>query len=173
MKHLFVPILLLLIAMAGPASAACMVRVPTSLNSDADAVGPTVPCNVRQQAAWDKTHGRSPKVIDPMKLIRNKMVAGEPVSPAELRQLADSGDDLAAYNLAKQIEETGEAAELPTAIAYYAQAVEAGRTFAIRPIVRLLDAGAAAGSPELLERSEKLLAKNALEDAAVANIQIT
>jgi TPR repeat protein len=108
---------------------------------------------------------RPPKVVDPMKAIRNKMVAGKEVSYKELRQLADSGDDLAAYNLGKRIEDAADPAEFPTAIAYYTRAVEGGRTFALRPIVRLLEAGTGADDPDLLARTEKLLADAAVKDA--------
>jgi TPR repeat protein len=107
---------------------------------------------------------RPPKVIDPMKAIRNKMVQGEAVSFKQLRQLANSGDDLAAYNLAKRIEEGGDASELPTAVAYYMRAVKGGRDFALRPIIRLLEAGVGADDPDLLGDAEKLLAGKALKD---------
>jgi hypothetical protein len=115
---------------------------------------------------------RPPKVVDPMKEIRNRMVAGKEVSYKELRRLADSGDDLAAYNLAKRIEDGGETAELPTAISYYSQAVYGGRTFAIRPIIKLLDAGVGADDPELLGRAEKLLTEKAVKEASARDALI-
>jgi hypothetical protein len=156
--------LLISLAAALPASAACVARVDSSLSSDSEKVGPTRPCNVRELAAWNKVHGPKPKVVDPLKLIRNKMVAGRSVTYKQLEKLAKSGDDLAAYNLGKRIEADGDAATYDTAVAYYAQAVEGGRAFAIKPIIRLLDAGAASDSPKLLARTEKLLAKQALSD---------
>lgn len=152
------------LAAALPASAACVARVDSSLASDSEKVGPTRPCNVRELAEWNKTHGRKPKVVDPLKLIRNKMVSGEEVTTAQLEKLAKSGDDLAAYNLGKRIEADGDATAYGTAVTYYVQAVEGGRTFAVKPIIRLLDAGAASDSPELLARTETLLAKQALSD---------
>jgi len=164
--------LLISLAAALPASAACVARVDSSLTSDSEKVGPTRPCNVRELAKYNATHARAPKVVDPLKLIRNKMVAGETVTYKQLVTLAKSGDDLAAYNLGKRIEAGGDAAEYGTAVAYYAQAVEGGRTFAVKPIIRLLEAGAAADSPKLLQRAETLLAKQALSDDGVRDALI-
>ncbi len=168
--------LIVSVALTLPAAAAgCMVRLAPSLSSDSDRVGPMVPCNARQAAEYARAHPprqavtRQPKQakpVDPLKVIRTKMVAGKSVTYKQLRTLADSGDDLAAYNLGKRIEEGGTASEFDTALAYYAQAFEGGREFAIRPIVRLLEAGAAADSPKLLQRTEKILARHALEDTA-------
>ena len=164
MMRLLAASVLLSFAAALPASAACMVRVDSSLTSDSEKVGPTVPCNARQLAEYAKAHPTRVKVVDPLKLIRNDMVAGRKVTYKQLRTLAESGDDLAAYNLAKRIEADGEASEYGTAVAYYAQAVEGGRAFALKPIIRMLEGGAATDSPELLQRTETLLAKQALSD---------
>lgn len=112
------------------------------------------------------------KDVDPLKLIRNQMVSGDKVTLNQLRQLASSGDDLAAYNLAKRIEEEGDATQLPTAISYYAQAVKGGRNFAVRPIVRLLDAGVATDDPELLASTEALLVDKAIKDTFVRDALI-
>lgn len=117
-------------------------RGPVSLTSDG--VGPVIPDTPKEKqakkAAAAAKRVRTPKPVDPMKEIRNRMVAREEVSLGELQTLADTGDDLAAYFLARKLEESGEPASVVTAVHYYARAAYRGRAAAIRPMVRLLDA---------------------------------
>lgn len=120
----------------------------------------------------DARPAKAAKVVDPMRLIRNKMVSGAKVTTGQLQQLADSGDDLAAYNLGKRLEEEADPAQLPVAIGYYSRAVEGGRDFAIRPIVRLLEADVGADDPDLMAHSETLLTSKAIGDAFVRDALI-
>ena len=126
--------------LAVPAAAAARVkRVPMSLTGDSD--GAVLP-----RVLWDEPRSstgkvvRTPRQVDPMQQIRNRMVQGAEVSFADLQALADSGDDLAAYFLAKRIDEGGKPELRKTAVHYYARAVFDGRAAAVRPMVRLLEA---------------------------------
>lgn len=115
---------------------------------------------------------RAPKIrvvkpVDPMKAIRTKMLEGK-ASPAEMRRLAESGDDLGAFYLAKSIEEAGDPAELGTAGYFYMVALRGGRTAAIRPLVRLLAAGALVEQPKNTAESEELLTTLAAAGDAAA-----
>lgn len=105
---------------------------------------------------------RAPKIrvvkpVDPMKAIRTKMLEGE-ASPAEMRRLAESGDELGAYYFAKSVEAAGDPAELGTAGYFYMLALRGGRTAAVRPLVRLLESGALLEQPKNTAESEALLA---------------
>jgi len=147
------------VSMAGPASAAtCMVRVPGSLSSDSERAGPMVPgpCKPGQGGA---KHRAAPKAVDPMKLIRNDMVAGKTVSFKDMQRLADSGDDLAQFHLAKRIEADNDPATLDAAARYYRRAAENGRMAAVRPLIRLLNANVFEEQPKNLAESRDLLEK--------------
>jgi TPR repeat protein len=153
-------------AMAGPASAAtCMVRVPESLSSSSERARPMVPgrCKPGQGATQ-----RVAKPVDPLKQIRNRMIAGKDVSYRELQTLADSGDDLAQYYLAKRIEEANDPATLDAAARYYRRAAENGRTSAVRPLIRLLNADVFDEQPKNLAESHELLEKLAAKGDPVA-----
>lgn len=155
------------VSVANSASAAtCMVRVPESLSSSSERAGPTVPgrCKPGQGAAKH----RVPKAVDPMKLIRNRMIAGEDISYKEMQMLADSGDDLAQFYLAKRIEEANEPETLDAAARYYRRAAENGRTSAVRPLIRLLNANVFEEQPKNLASSQELLEKLAAKGDPVA-----
>jgi TPR repeat protein len=155
------------VSIAGPATAAtCMVRVPGSLSSDSERSGPMVPgpCKAGQGGAKQ----RAAKAVDPMKLIRNRMIAGEDVSYKEMQTLADSGDDLAQFYLAKRIEEANEPDTLDAAARYYRRAAENGRTSAVRPLIRLLNANVFDEQPKNLAESKELLENLAADGDAVA-----
>lgn len=153
------------VSVSSPATAAtCMVRVPGSLSSDSERAGPMVPgpCKAGQGAA------RTPKAVDPMKLIRNRMISGEDVSHKEMQTLADSGDDLAQFYLAKRIEEANEPETLDAAARYYRRAAENGRTSAVRPLIRLLNANVFDEQPKNLAESQELLEALAAKGDSVA-----
>lgn len=151
---------------AGPANAAsCMVRVPESLSSSSERARPMVPgkCKPGQGAQH-----RAAKPVDPMKQIRNRMVAGQDVSYKELQTLADSGDDLAQLNLAKRIEADNDPETIDAAARYYRRAAENGRTSAVRPLIRLLNADVFLDQPKNLASSQELLEKLAANGDAAA-----
>jgi TPR repeat protein len=108
------------------------------------------------------------RAVDPLKLIRNRMIAGKDVSYKEMQTLADSGDDLAQYYLAKRIEEANEPETLDAAARYYRRAAENGRTSAVRPLIRLLNANVFDEQPENLAESQELLEALAAKGDAVA-----
>lgn len=78
---------------------------------------------------------------------RKRMIAGSTVPTRGLRALADSGDSLAAFNFAKEIEAMGNPALLPDALHYYSIAVHHGRDFALPRLLRLLQITAKDLSP--------------------------
>lgn len=152
-------------AIAGPAGAAtCMVRVPESLSSTSERARPMVPGKCKPGQG---TH-RTARPVDPMKQIRNRMIAGKEVSYKELQALADSGDDLAQLNLGKRIEADNDPATLDAAARYYRRAAENGRTSALRPLIRLLNADVFLDQPKNLASSQQLLEKLAAGGDAVA-----
>jgi TPR repeat protein len=151
-------------AVAAPANAAtCMVRVQGSLSSDSERSGPMVPGPCKNSSKQ-----RIAKPVDPMKQIRNRMVAGEDVSYSELQTLADSGDDLAQFHLAKRIEADNDPATIDAAARYYRRAAESGRTSAVRPLIRLLNADVFLDQPKNLTSSQELLEKLAATGDPVA-----
>ena len=155
------------LAVASPANAAtCMVRVPESLSSDSERARPMVPGPCK--AGQDGAKHRVAKPVDPLKLIRNRMIAGKNVSYKELLKLADSGDDLAQLNLAKRIEADNDPATLDAAARYYRRAAENGRNSAVRPLIRLLNADVFLDQPKNLAASRDLLEKLAAKGDPVA-----
>jgi len=153
------------LAISAPASAAtCMVRVPESLSSSSERARPMVPGKCKPG------HGgqRVAKPIDPMKQIRNRMIAGKEVSYKDMQALADSGDDLAQLHLAKRIEADNDPATLDAAARYYRRAAENGRTSAVRPLIRLLNADVFLDQPKNLTSSQELLEKLAADGNATA-----
>jgi TPR repeat protein len=144
-------------AVASPASAAtCMVRVPESLSSSSERARPMVPGKCKPG------HGpkqRVAKPVDPLKQIRNRMISGKDVSYKDMQTLADSGDDLAQLHLAKRIEAENDPATLDAAARYYRRAAENGRSSALRPLIRLLNADVFLDQPKNLASSQQLLEK--------------
>jgi TPR repeat protein len=99
---------------------------------------------------------------------RARMVAKKRVSFAELRSLADAGDGLAAYFLAKRIEERNDPTLASDAAHYYALAAYSGRQAGVRPLVRLLKASGSQISPTRLAHVEVALAAQARSGNLVA-----
>lgn len=152
-------------AIAGPTSAAtCMVRVPESLSSSSERARPMVPgpCKPGQGKQ------RMAKPVDPLKQIRNRMIDGKDVSYKDMQTLADSGDDLAQFYLAKRIEADNDPATIDAAARYYRRAAENGRTSAVRPLIRLLNADVFLDQPKNLTSSQELLEKLAADGDAAA-----
>lgn len=151
----------------GPASAAtCMVRVQESLSSDSERARPMIPGKCKPGQGASKQ--RAAKPVDPLKQIRNRMIAGKKVSTKELQTLADSGDDLAQLHLAKRIEADNDPATIDAAARYYRRAVENGRSSAVRPLIRLLNADVFLDQPKNLAASQQVLEKLAADGDAVA-----
>lgn len=96
-----------------------------------------------------------------LKDIRARIVADEPVTTTELQILADTGDGLAAYRLAKRLlamdrpELNGKAAH------YLAIAVNNGRTYAAPPLFDILSDRTSDISPVRLAHIENALARQA------------
>jgi TPR repeat protein len=166
-----------LLAFAGT-SAQAFQRVPTSLVSESERAGPVTPDfkssifggPIKKRSIFGPEivtrKARTPKPVDPLKEIRNRMVAGKEVSDKELQKLADSGDDLAAYNFAKRIEGENDPERLDTAARYYLAALQSGRDSAVRPLANLLNAGVLDDAAEPLADAEaqfeKLSASNSV-----------
>ncbi|MBB4121417.1 hypothetical protein [Martelella radicis] len=98
-----------------------------------------------------------------LKAIRDKLVADQPVTTAELRVLANAGDGLAAYALAERYTESGRAELRADAAFYYAVAVARGRTYAISPLVNILTDGKTDIPQASLDNIERALLLQASE----------
>jgi hypothetical protein len=107
---------------------------------------------------------KAPKVLSAMEVLRHKMVTGATLSDTQLLKLADSGDSLGAYNYAKRLNEAADPAAFPTALKYFFKAIKGGRAFALRPMLRLLDAGVGSDDVALMADIQALLEKLALKD---------
>lgn len=73
-----------------------------------------------------------------LRALRRAMLAGDALGMADLRTLADAGDGLAAFRLAKLLEAEGKQDPTGVAAHYYAIAAYTGRIFAVPPLARLL-----------------------------------
>lgn len=73
-----------------------------------------------------------------LRATRRQMLAGGYVSIANLRGLADAGDGLAAFRFAKELQERNTPDPNGAIAHYYAIAAYTGRSFAVRPLARLL-----------------------------------
>lgn len=92
-----------------------------------------------------------------LKAIRQNMVKKVPVTYANLQMLADSGDGLAAYNVAKRLE-TYERDGLDADIVhYYTMAAQAGRDFAINGLINTLRTTDETIHPSRLKAAERVL----------------
>jgi TPR repeat protein len=154
-----------------PMEAQAFMRVPTSLASDSEHAGPIIPdfgYKKKQQKLIKQKAKKKAKKVDPMKAIRNRMVAGKKVTDKELRSLARSGDDLGQYYYAKRLEERGDPDVLDDAAGYYLKALKTGREAAERPLIRLLDGGTLGEETELVADAEAILGKRAADGDAVA-----
>jgi len=147
-----------------PVFARSMMRVPESMTSDSEHVEPLIP----EFGARQKTKLKKVKKVDPMKVIRTRMIAGKKVTDKELRSLAKSGDDLGQYYYAKRLEERGDPDVLDDAAGYYLTALKKGREAAQKPLIRLLDGGSLDTQTELVADAEAVLTKRAGKGDAVA-----
>ena len=155
-----------------PMPALAFMRVPTSLASDSERAGPMIPefgyKKKQQKLTKQKAKKKAAKKVDPMKAIRNRMVAGNDVSDKELRKLADSGDDLGQFHYAKRLEERGDPEVIDTAATYYLKALKKDREAAERPLIRLLDGGTLGEEAELIADAEAILGERAADGDPVA-----
>lgn len=99
---------------------------------------------------------------------RKRMVGSGKVSLNELRALADAGDGLAAFRYAKALQEATPPAKAGAAAHYYAISAYTGRSFAVRPLGRLLLSEGAGYSPSLLKQSLNALTIQAISGDADA-----
>ncbi len=92
-----------------------------------------------------------------LKAIREKLVKDQPVTTAELRVLANAGDGLAAYALAERYVGSGQPELRADAAFYYAVAVARGRSYAINPLVDILNDGQTVIPQARLDNIERAL----------------
>lgn len=154
-------------ALATPATGA-MMRIPTSLMSDSETAGPMIPAFKASILGGPikKPKVSKAKPVDPLKITRQRMIAGKDVSDTDLKKLADSGDPLGEYYYAKRLEEAG-GEQFPVAARYYIAALDGGRDAAQRPVIRLVEAGTLTDA-DLLGRSRDLLETRAADGNADA-----
>jgi TPR repeat protein len=102
---------------------------------------------------------QTPKVEPYLVTLRKRMVAGDSLTTAELRELADSGDSLAAMKFAALLEGLEDPAVLPDAVHYYAMAVYLGRDYGISRLVALMSSRDVVLSPTRLKNAEQALVR--------------
>ncbi len=110
---------------------------------------------------------------DFLKLLRKQMVADQLVRYRNLQILADSGDPLASYNLAKRLETLGRP-ELGGDIAhYYSRAVYGGLDYAVPRLTEILkqNPGLTAPRSKAAEQALQKAAKAGNQRAATALMQ--
>lgn len=162
---LLVPFVALSVAPVTAQAAGGMMRLQRSLIDDSEHAMPLIPEFGYKKKLQKK---KAAKNVDPMKVIRTRMIAGKKVTDKELRSLAKSGDDLGQYYYAKRLEERGDPDVLDDAAAYYLSALKKNREAAERPLIRLLDGGMLDEQDELVADAEAILAKRAAKGDAVA-----
>lgn len=145
--------------------AAGMMRLQRSLVDDSEHAMPLIPEFGYKKKLKKK---KAAKKVDPMKVIRTRMIAGKKVTDKELRSLAKSGDDLGQYHYAKRLEERGAPDVLDDAAGYYLMALKKDRAAAERPLIRLLDDGTLDEEVELIADAEAILGKRAAKGDTVA-----
>ncbi|MCK7614160.1 hypothetical protein [Roseibium sediminicola] len=93
--------------------------------------------------------------------IRRRLVHKQRVSFSELRQLADTGDGLAAYRLAERILRLERPDLLVDAAHYFSIAITDGRVYAIMPLVAILTNPRVEIKPSRLKHIERALVQQA------------
>lgn len=172
---LFLAPFVLLGVEAPPVEAAGMMRIQRSLMNESEHAAPLIPefgykkkQREQQKQLQKKKKKKKAKKVDPMKVIRTRMIAGKKVTDQELRSLARSGDDLGQYYYARRLEERGDPDVLDDAAGYYLRALKTGREAAEKPLVRLLEGGTLDEEAELVADAEAILGKRAADGDAVA-----
>jgi hypothetical protein len=122
-------------------------------------LGSVASTNVSFAADPYRYHAPNPQ----LKTLHKKMVKLRTLPTSQLRRLADSGDRLAAYFLARDLEELG--APATDTIHYFALAAHLGQTSAIDPLVGLVRLHFEELDPKRLE-----MTRLALEHAAKRNL---
>lgn len=118
---------------------------------------------------------RAPVVVPYLEQLHKRMVAGEDLTTTELRDLADSGDSLAAIKFAERLEAMDNPAVLPDAVHYYAMAVWLGRDYGRSRLVALMSSREVVLSPARQETAKQALARLSQQgdgDAALALAQM-
>ena len=147
-----------------PTLAGSMMRVPQSMTSDSEHAGPLIPeFGYKQKKKLKKV-----KQVDPMKVIRTRMIAGKDVTDKDLLKLAKSGDDLGQYYYARRLEENGDPEMLDDAAGYYLMALKKDREAAEKPLIRLLDGGSLDAQTEIVADAEAVLTTRAGKGDVVA-----
>lgn len=100
---------------------------------------------------------RAPVVVPYLTQLRRRMVAGEHLTTAEIRDLADSGDSLAAYNFAERLVAMDKPDLLPDAAHYYTMAVALGRDYGRSHLVTLMMSRDVVIKPTRLENAKRAL----------------
>lgn len=168
---------LALVLVATYPAAAEQVRLERSLVSDSDHAMPLIQLpkyTIFGQPLKQKAKPvATAKPVDPMRALRARLVAGKSLTDKQLVRLADSGDSLGAYVLAKQLEAAATQDSTNQAARYYLAAFASGRMAAQRPLIRLLEAEALADDEKRLDRAEALLKKRAEKGDQVAVAALT
>ena len=96
-----------------------------------------------------------------LKQIRKRLVRKQHVSYKDLRELADTGDGLAAYRFAKRLMGMGRSDILSDVAHYLSIAAYDGRSYAVRPLVKILKNQNVEFTDSRLEHLEQALLRQA------------
>lgn len=103
-----------------------------------------------------------------LRALRRRMIAGESLRFVDLRALADAGDGLAAFRLARVMEDSTIPDTTGTKAHYYAIAAYTGRDFAVPSLAKLLVAEGATYSAARLTHSLNAMTVQALSGNGIA-----
>lgn len=130
--------------------------------------------------ALAQTGGTEAQAVDPrLKALRRQMTSGAQLATADLRDLANSGDGLAAFRYAQRLDATPTADGedmLRARLHYYALSTYAGRDFAAARLIALVDEATARGmalKPAQLRSAEDALLAAAARGSSVAALGLS
>lgn len=103
-----------------------------------------------------------------LRAARRRMIAGETLRFDDLRALADAGDGLAAFRLARLMQDSATPDTTGTKAHYYAIAAYTGRDFAVPPLARLLAQEGAGYSTARLRHSLNAMTVQAISGNSIA-----
>lgn len=100
---------------------------------------------------------------------RRRMLVGRTIPLSDMRAIADLGDGVAAFRLARRLEKLQDPGQLGDAVKYYSRAARTGRDYALRPMMRLLTQGGAAIPQARVQLAEKAFLSRATAGSMLAN----
>jgi hypothetical protein len=109
------------------------------------------------------------KMSPRLEQIRKRLIGRRSVSLANLRSLADAGDGLGAFTLAKRLSNRDDPRLASDALHYYAEAALLGRAYAVRPMLLIVAKTNITFRPSHLSQAERALLSWAKRGNSVAS----